>query len=117
METATLVMDRPHHSPWPSSYQHDPRPGWLQPAQRPQPLELPEALRSRIAARMVMANFQLAHSAGPRRRSDPIGPHATIYLYTNGGTDLRLAYRTFVAADEPRLPHLLHELIPHVRTQ
>jgi hypothetical protein len=66
---------------------------------------------------MVRANFQLAHAAWTRRRSDPIGPHASLYLYANGGTDLRLAYRTFVAADEPRLPHLLHDLIPHVRAQ
>src|SRR5690242_16675090 len=107
METAILAMDRHPHSPWPSTFQRDPRPGWLQPSERLQRPEVPEALRSRIAARMVRANFQLAHSAWTRRRSDPIGPHATIYLYSHGGTDLRLAYRTFVAADEPHLPHLL----------
>ena len=52
---------------------------------------------------------------GQRRRSDPIGPHVTIYLYAVAGTDLRLAYRVFLAADEPRLPHLLHDLVPRRR--
>jgi hypothetical protein len=79
-------------------------------------VEVPPWLCEQIAVRMVKANFEHLRHAWARRWSDPIGPHAVIYLYADAG-GLRLAYRTFVAADEERLPHLLYNLIPHVRDQ
>lgn len=133
METPTLVMNQqptdytrpvshrydPHTSPPgvpPALRDPDPRPpgdGW---AGFPRREAVSAEVRNQIARRVVDANFEHARAAWARRRSDPIGPHVTIYLYSSG-SELRLAYRVFLAADEPSLPHLLHELVPHVRHQ
>src|SRR5688572_3482087 len=104
METATLVMDHhPRHSSWTTSHdpnwhltppvrhppQHQrvspPVPGPRMPAngsglQHRHRSEISADLRYQVATRLVRVNFEHCRTAWKRRRSDPIGPHVTIYL-------------------------------------
>jgi hypothetical protein len=118
MEIPIDVMDRhPHHHGWPNSHRHagNDLPQQAAGAEWHHAPEVPPRLAAEIAARMVKANFEHLHHAWTRRWSDPITPQAIFYLYADPA--LHLAYRTFPAADEARLPYLLYDLIPHVRAQ
>src|SRR4051794_6441108 len=102
METAPLVMiPQPHRSSRPVGHRRDrhfeAEASETVPHGRPYPPspipaygapnthvpEISEGLRNRIATRVSGANFEHCRAAWARRRSDPIGPHITIYLYAN----------------------------------
>lgn len=89
-----------------------------QPLRPSSPFEraLPE-LRGRVANRLAKMNWEHARKAWELRRRDPIGPHVLAFLFAEppGGEpprcELRIAARLFLAADESRLPMLLHEMV------
>ena len=78
-------------------------------------------LRNKVVNRLHVMNGLHARQAWERRRRDPLGPHVLVFFYAEPPTggpprcELRTAARLFLAADEPRLPMLLYELLDVAR--